>query len=97
MFEDIKQEIDYEARSKNLEKKLLEGYDLLKESRDEIKNLQDENRIIDRKWNNSYQDCRRMAGILSKEITKDRLDEIMKEQTEIERILDENNILDESD
>ena len=52
---------------------------------------------MDRKYNQSYQDCRRLAGILTKEITKDRLEKICKEQEEIEKILQENNILDEND
>ena len=50
---------------------------------------------MDRKWNQAFQDCRRMAKILTTEIDKIRLDELMKEQEEIERILQDNNILDD--
>ena len=97
MFEDICEQKSDEQRIKELEKKLLDGYSIIQDASDEIKNLQDESLVMDRKYNQSYQDCRRLAGILAKEITKDRLDKICKEQDEVERILKDNNILDEDD
>lgn len=95
MFEDIKAPTDWEAKSKDLQKDLIKGYDLVKEASDKIKELENENHIMDRKYNNVYQDVRRLAGIISKEIKKDRLDEILKEQAEIEKILEDANILDD--
>ena len=95
MFEDLKEQKTEAQRIEDLEKRLLEGYDILKEAKEKIDELETENKILDRKWNNAYQDARRMGGILTKEIAKDRLDKICEEQEDIEKILQDNNILDE--
>ena len=90
MFEDLEPEIDYK-------KKFEDALDLIRESRDEIKGLMRENQMMDRKFNNAYNDARRFAKIISNEIEEERLKKILKEQTELEEILSENNLLDEED
>jgi hypothetical protein len=82
MFEDITEKTEQE-QIEELEKCKQGAIDLLQQGRDEIKRLEQENKIITRKFNNSYQDARRMAKILSKEIPKDRLEQIFKEQEAI--------------
>ena len=95
IFEDIKEQKTEQEKIQDLETWKKDATELLQEGRDEIERLQDESLIMDRKFNQAYQDARRMAGILTKEIDKERLDKICKEQERIEKILEEANILDD--
>ena len=95
MFQDLEYKKTEFEQIQELQKWKDGATDLLREGKAEIERLEKEALIMDRKFNNSYQDARRMAGILTKEIKKDRLDELMSEQADIEKILEDANILDD--
>ena len=79
MFEDIKPEIDYEARSKNLEKKLLEGYDILKESRDKLKELEHDKTFYENRYVDVFTDNKRLIKHLKDNLDEKTFEKIMSE------------------
>ena len=90
MFEDIspgksREEIENENE---------EMRELIREARDTIVDLREENRIMDRKYNEIYTDARRFAKVIKDNLTDEQREKAFKELEEQEKLLERWNIMD---
>ena len=90
MFEDLnpgKTREEIEAENEEMR-------ELIREARDKIVDLREENRIMDRKYNEIYTDARRFAKVIKDNLTDEQREKAFKELEEQEKLLERWNIMD---
>ena len=88
MFEDLTPE---QTRD-DLEQEIDEMKDLIREARDTIVDLREENGVLERKYNESYNDARRFAKAISDTLTGEEREKAFKEIEEQEELLEKWNL-----
>lgn len=62
--------------------------ELVREAKDTIVDLRDENRVLERKYNESYSDARRFAKMISDTLTGEEREKAFKELEKQDKLLE---------